>query len=540
MDVRGALTQVAEALYQRGLLSYPRTETDQYEREFDFHALLAKQTSDAAWGPLVTELLGDTGLQYERPRNGSKNDKAHPPIHPTAHANGLSGDEKKVYDYVTQRFLASCATDAQGHETAVHIALGGEAFHASGTVVAAQNYLRLFPYETWKDKAMPEYTQDQRFRPTCALRAGETTRPNLLTEADLVSLMDKNGIGTDATIAEHIRKVIDRQYVMLHKQGKTNYLVPSTLGMGLVEGYQSMEISQHLCKPMLRRDTEQKLDLIANAALTRDATVAESMQEYRRIYATVQSDFDTIVQSVRGLIALQAGGDAPPAEDAPPADDAPAPAPPSGACVCHCGTPAVEKTSGDGRAYWACAQDACGFFQWKPDVAAAPAQAHAGARRARRAASPPTAASDAGGDAPRCACDLTAKYATAATVRLQTDTQGANAGCAFWTCPKESRRARYVAWCSRSCSFFAWADDTPARAPRSGARTRPERGGRAPKRRRTTTARTGGGAARGATDTCFRCNQRGHWASAWYVGPPSAELMQPHARCRDPLGNPAE
>lgn len=403
------LTQVAESLYQRGLLSYPRTETDQYEKDFDFTSLLAKQTSDPAWGSLVSELLGSEGLTYERPRNGSKNDKAHPPIHPTAHANGLSGDEKKIYDYVTRRFLASCATDAQGHETAVHIELGGERFHASGTVVTAQNYLRLFTYETWKDKVMPEYSQGQQFKPTCELREGKTSRPNLLTEADLVALMDKNGIGTDATIAEHIRKVIDRQYVMLHKQGKTNYLVPSTLGMGLVEGYQSMEISQRLCKPMLRRDTEAKLNLVANATLTRDATVAESMQEYRHIYSTVQSDFDVIVQNVRGLIGMQT--------TEAPAPDAPGPheAPPSGASsvVCHCGTAAVEKKARNGRAFWSCPNDeGCGFFLWKAQAEgrASPTAPRARHAEAPRPAAPPT-------DTPRCECDLTAKRAVTSSVR---------------------------------------------------------------------------------------------------------------------------
>jgi DNA topoisomerase-3 len=42
--------QVAEKLYQKGFLSYPRTETDQYDKDFDFNALLQKQTYDNTWG----------------------------------------------------------------------------------------------------------------------------------------------------------------------------------------------------------------------------------------------------------------------------------------------------------------------------------------------------------------------------------------------------------------------------------------------------------------------------------------------------------
>lgn len=62
---------------------------------------------------------------------------------------------------------------------------------------------------------------------------GSTSPPSLLTEADLITLMDKHGIGTDATHAEHIETIKSREYVGLHEN---IYFVPGTLGMGLVEG----------------------------------------------------------------------------------------------------------------------------------------------------------------------------------------------------------------------------------------------------------------------------------------------------------------
>ena len=108
--------------------------------------------------------------------------------------------------------------------------------------------MRLFTYEHWSNKSIPEYRERQRFRPsTLTVKQGSTSAPKLLTEADLVHLMDKHGIGTDATIAEHIKKVMDRQYVVTQKQGNTNYLLPSTLGMGLVEGYEGLDSSHQLC-----------------------------------------------------------------------------------------------------------------------------------------------------------------------------------------------------------------------------------------------------------------------------------------------------
>lgn len=59
--------------------------------------------------------------------------------------------------------------------------------------------------------------------------------------------------GTDATIAEHISKIIDREYVIKQKEGSVEYLVPSTLGIGLVKAYDALGLENSLSKPHLRR-----------------------------------------------------------------------------------------------------------------------------------------------------------------------------------------------------------------------------------------------------------------------------------------------
>lgn len=60
--------------------------------------------------------------------------------------------------------------------------------------------------------------------------------------------------GTDATIAEHISKIIEREYVMRQREGRIDYLVPSTLGIGLVEGYNRIGFDKSLSKPHLRAE----------------------------------------------------------------------------------------------------------------------------------------------------------------------------------------------------------------------------------------------------------------------------------------------
>jgi hypothetical protein len=97
------LFQIAEGLYQKGFISYPRTETTFYPADMDLRGLVQHQTTNSQWGTYSQQLL-DGG--FKAPRAGKSNDKAHPPIHPTKAGDNLSGNEGKVYELITRHFLA--------------------------------------------------------------------------------------------------------------------------------------------------------------------------------------------------------------------------------------------------------------------------------------------------------------------------------------------------------------------------------------------------------------------------------------------------
>lgn len=63
-------------------------------------------------------------------------------------------------------------------------------------MVLERNFLDVYPYEKWATNELPDFQQGEKFIPSkCELKEGSTSPPQLLTESDLVSLMDKNGIG---------------------------------------------------------------------------------------------------------------------------------------------------------------------------------------------------------------------------------------------------------------------------------------------------------------------------------------------------------
>lgn len=268
--------RIAEKLYNQGLISYPRTETNIFPSSLDLNNLIQQQTVDENWGQFAANLLADGA----NPRQGTKTDNAHPPIHPTKYTATLQGNEERLYEFIVRHFLACCSKDAQGVETTVEIDIAGERFTAKGLAITAKNYLDVYPYDKWCEKTLPFYRRGDTFMPTSIdMVEGQTEPPSLLTEADLIALMEKHGIGTDATHAEHIEKIKSRYYVGVQPDGK---FVPGELGMGLVEGYDAMGFE--MSKPDLRAELESDLKKICLGQKHKDAVLREQIQKYQEVF----------------------------------------------------------------------------------------------------------------------------------------------------------------------------------------------------------------------------------------------------------------
>ncbi|KAB8254780.1 DNA topoisomerase [Aspergillus pseudonomiae] len=302
------IMKVAEALYTKGFISYPRTETDQFDKGIDLKKLIEKQFPDTNWGQYARGLL-DGG--YRTPRAGRHNDRAHPPIHPICWVSptALSADEKKVYEFVVRRFLACCSEDAKGQTSEVEIKHGDEMFHAKGLIVLERNYLDVYVYDKWESsQQLPNFQMGERFEPTEAkIFDGKTTPPNYLTEPELIGLMDANGIGTDATMAEHIAKIKEREYVAVHSRGSgrnaVKELIPTRLGVALVEGYDNVVAglpdSPSLSKPFLRKEMELRMREICAGSKSRTEVVQQSLEMYREVFIHTQRRISMLKGAVR-------------------------------------------------------------------------------------------------------------------------------------------------------------------------------------------------------------------------------------------------
>ena len=116
--------------------------------------------------------------------------------------------------------------------------------------------------------------------------------------------MDKNGIGTDATQAEHIETIKQREYVFVEDRDK---LVPGKLGMALAEGYDSMGIA--MSKPAMRAGLETDLQKICDGVKTKDEVLREQSEKYRQIFDIAQANVRNLDMAAQHFLEEDPVGD---------------------------------------------------------------------------------------------------------------------------------------------------------------------------------------------------------------------------------------
>ncbi|CAH8847266.1 unnamed protein product [Trichobilharzia szidati] len=251
---------IAERLYTSGYINYPRTETTAYPSTFDLRGLVQQQTNSPVWGDIAREVL-HSGLTPPRPGHDAGD---HPPIAPMRYASPqeLGHEAYRLYEYITQHFIATIMPDCCYEQTQVTVSVGdGELFTISGVKVVQPGFTRILTWQAMEDKPLPKsLVQGYHFElldePT--LVEGQTGPPDYLTEAELITAMERHGIGTDASIPTHIENIVQRGYVQLLSGRK---LQPTPLGIVLVHGYQT--IDAELVLPHMRKAVEEQLNHIA-------------------------------------------------------------------------------------------------------------------------------------------------------------------------------------------------------------------------------------------------------------------------------------
>ena len=233
---------VAQRLYEAGRITYMRTDSVNL-------SALAINTSKA-------EIERLYGVEYGKVRKYQTHSKgaqeAHEAIRPTYMENvSIDGtsQEKRLYDLIWKRTIASQMADAQIEKTTVNITLSAEEgksqtdlqFVANGEVIAFEGFLKVY-YESTDDEdgneelshALPVIHEGEELeRREIVSTERYSQGPNRYTEASLVRKLEELGIGRPSTYAPTISTIQQREYVQKgdRKGEERKYAVDSLLGL---------------------------------------------------------------------------------------------------------------------------------------------------------------------------------------------------------------------------------------------------------------------------------------------------------------------
>lgn len=207
---------VAQKLYESGRISYMRTDS-------------VNLSEDAIFGSkdAIMKLMGDNYVKIRHYATKTKGaQEAHEAIRPTVMSDqNVDGtaQEKKLYDLIWKRTIASQMADAEVEKTTATIGLsnGQDKFVAIGEVVKFDGFLRVY-----KESFDDDVEQEDESNLLPPLKKGQelnyqevsaterfTQRPPRYTEASLVRKLEELGIGRPSTYAPTISTIQQREYV---------------------------------------------------------------------------------------------------------------------------------------------------------------------------------------------------------------------------------------------------------------------------------------------------------------------------------------
>jgi DNA topoisomerase-3 len=349
--------RVAQALYEeKKLITYPRTSSRYLSR--DMVGGLKKRVEAAGalpeLAPFAEKLLGLSRLPISKRIVDDAKVTDHHAIVPTGKkpSGELPPDEAKVYDLVARRFLAVFFPAARFENTTVVTEVRNETFLSKGRVVLEAGWRALYPDGVGGKKekeppVLPPIQVGQEWLVAkVGVKEGETKPPPRYSESALLGAMEtagkfvedeelrqamkESGLGTPATRAAIIERLIKVGYVEREKK----VLVPTSKGRALI----SLLGESALSSPELTGQWERRLAEMERGAEKRPDFMAD-----------IGSFITSLVEGVRSMEGERLASPSRSRE-------------PLGACP-KCGSPVVETKKAYSCSAWK--TSGCDFAIWK-------------------------------------------------------------------------------------------------------------------------------------------------------------------------------
>ena len=291
--------KIVQELYEKKLVTYPRTDARVLSTAVakEIHKNLKGLCGFEPTGSFASEIL-EQGNYKKIASTRYVNDKQitdHYAIIPTGQGLGalrsVSARSAKVYELIARRFLSIFYPAAVYKKVSLVTMIGKERFFSACRVLEKEGYLKVVngkkSGEEQADQHLPARLQNLKKGSVLPVKGleikeGETAPPKRYNSGSMILAMENagqliedeelreqikgSGIGTSATRAEILKKLISNQYIALNK--KTQILTPTLLGE-MIFDVVSVSI-RSLLNPELTASWEKGLTYVAEGTITSD------------------------------------------------------------------------------------------------------------------------------------------------------------------------------------------------------------------------------------------------------------------------------
>jgi DNA topoisomerase-1 len=248
-------SNIAQRLYLDALISYPRTSSQKLPPSINYEAILRSLNRVSEYRKLTAELLARKEL---KPREGKKEDPAHPAIYPTGNLpeRTLETSERNIWDLVIRRFMAVFDEPAIRQSMKVYINVDGHRFYLRGRQTLKEGWLRFYePYIRSEEVILPQIKEGQKINIRKVILEDKFTKPPpRYNPSSLLKRMEEAEIGTKATRADIIQTLYDRKYVRDERMIVTDL------------GFEVLEVLEKHCPTVvsikLTRELEERMNKI--------------------------------------------------------------------------------------------------------------------------------------------------------------------------------------------------------------------------------------------------------------------------------------
>ncbi len=228
---------IAENLYLKALISYPRTNSQILPPSINYRKILNRLGKISK----IYEDYSNILLNRDKlcPNNGNKNDPAHPAIYPTGlKPVNLNSGEAKIFDLIVKRFFVTFGESAVFNKIIIKILVARTfSFHLEEKNIVSKGWIEFYNPFYYLKKNHIDYSDikigDKLINVDIILESKFTEPPNFFNYSSLLSKMEKEEIGTKSTRGNIIEILIKRNYVT--KSTKENILRSSELGIYLID-----------------------------------------------------------------------------------------------------------------------------------------------------------------------------------------------------------------------------------------------------------------------------------------------------------------